>query len=180
MITDRDFKVKKWDPKFLLHSLKHAIVHYLGATLTQLTHKGVPFSNVKTVKKKIGYPGSVALGLADFQWASAGNMTAQNIDLGAIVPALARVLDVKIHTEQTHTGAVSLALTAGNASAGSQFVVTGASYTLNDVRAIAAATDFTEAPAAAASKVFIGGTPGANWSLMTAGRVAIYVTYIEI
>jgi hypothetical protein len=179
MIIYRDFKIKKWDPKILLQSGRYFLAS-IGVGATQLTLGGVPFSNIKTVKKTIGYPGSVALGTADFQWTSAANTTAQNIDLGSIVPAFARVLDVKLVTEATHTGAVSLAITAGSASAGSEFVATGANYTLNDVRACAHAAALNNAPAAAASKVWIGGTPGANWSLMTAGRLAIYVTYIEI
>jgi hypothetical protein len=179
MIIYKDFKVKKWDPKILLHSGRNFLAT-IGVGATQLTLGDVAFSNIKTVKKTIGYPGSVVLGLADFQWTGDANTTAQNKDLGSIIPALARILDVKIITEATHTGGVSLAITAGNVSAGSQFVATGANYTKDAVRAIAHGDGLGVAPVIAASKVWIGGTPGANWSLMTAGILAVYVTYIEI
>ena len=171
-------KIKMWDPKVLFRSIRKSADLWFGAgtSPTQLELNGVPCTSVKTVKKTIGHPGCIE---SDFTWTSAANTTAQNKDLGSIVPAFARVLDVKLVTEETHTGAVSLAVTAGNASAGSEFVATGASYTLNDVRACLHAIALNVAPVAAASKVWIGGTPGANWSLMTAGRLAVYVTYIE-
>lgn len=190
-IWDRDLQIKKWDPRILLHSGRWGLLGWLGVGKTQLTLGTTPstsaldtgvaaFSNLKTKKIKIGFPGSVALGLADFQWTSAANMTAQNIDLGAIIPGKASPLIVKLHTEQTHTGAVSLAITAGNASGGAQFVASGANYTADDLRQTAHADIGGVAPVAAASKVWIGGTPGANWSLMTAGILSVYVTYLEI
>jgi hypothetical protein len=190
-IVDRDYQIKKWDPRILLHSGRWGLLGWIGVGKTQLTLGTVPntsaldtgiaaFSNLKTKKIKVGYPGSVAAGLADFQWTSATNQTAQNIDLGSIIPGKASVMMVKIHTEATHTGAVSLALLAGNVSAGNQFLATGANFTADDIRQTAQATIFNVAPVAAASKVWLNGTPGANWSLMTAGIVAVYVTYLEI
>jgi hypothetical protein len=190
-INDRDYQIKKWDPRILLHSGRWSLLAWIGVSKTQLTLGTTPnasrlgttvatFSNLKTRKILIGYPGSVALGLADFQWTSVANTTAQNLDLGAIVPGKASVLIVKLHTEATHTGGVSLAITAGNASAGSQFVATGANYTADAIRQTAHADIGLVAPVAAASNVWVGGTPGANWSLMTAGILAVYVTYLEI
>jgi len=190
MIDDKDYQIKKWDPRILLHSGRWGL-NWIGVGKTQLTLGTTPhvskngtiiasFSNLKTKKILIGFPGSVALGLADFQWTSVANTTAQNLDLGSIVPAKASPLIVKLHTEATHTGAVSLAITAGNASAGSQFVATGANFTADDIRQTAHADIGAVAPTAAATKVWIGGTPGANWSLMTNGILAVYVTYLEI
>lgn len=191
MIVDRDFQIRKFDPRILLYSIRWGLLAWIGVGKTQLTMETTPivsqngtliaaFSNLKTKKILIGYPGSVALGLADFQWTSAANTTAQNLDLGAIIPALASPLIVKLHTEATHTGGVSLAITAGNASTGSQFVATGANMTAGAIRQTAHADIGGVAPVVAASNVFIGGTPGANWSLMTAGILAVYVTYLEV
>jgi hypothetical protein len=179
MITDRDFKVKKWDPKLLLQSLKFAVLHYLGASATQITHNGVACTNLKTAVKTIGVYGKAG---CDFNFTNPANMTAQNIDLGSIVPAHARVLEVKVICNETPTGLVSMALTAGNVSAGAQFMASIQCYTLNTVVATLLALLWTVIPTNAASKVWIGATPGANWSLDTTnvGKWTVYVTYLEI
>ena len=98
MQVSMDLKIKKWDPKILFRSLRHGFSAWLGVTessSTQLTLNDVPFSNVKTVKKTIGAPGVAD---CDFNFASADNITEQVIDLGAIIPAFARILDAKTVT----------------------------------------------------------------------------------
>jgi hypothetical protein len=72
------------------------VEHTIGVDATQLTHQGVEFSNLKTVKKTIG---GVGVAGCDFNFASAANANEQVIDLGAIIPAFARVLDVKTRTK---------------------------------------------------------------------------------
>lgn len=153
--------------------------HTIGMDLTQLTHQGIPFSNVKTVKKSIG---GVGVAGCDFNFATAANTTEQVIDLGAIVPANARVLDVKTVTEVAFAGTnlSALVMETGNSSSGAQFI---ASATIMAKDAITAAnlTTMNVAPAAAASKVYCAATPtGANWAAVLAGKVSVYVTYIEV
>jgi hypothetical protein len=177
MQIGQNIKLKRWDPQILFRSLKHSVTAILGVGATQLEHNGVPFSNVKTVKKTIGAPGITG---CDFNFTSAANVTAQNIDLGSIVPANARVLEVRIRNVATFTGLTSLAITAGNASAGAQFLASVQCYTLNTIVGTLLALLWTVVPTNAASKVWIGATPGANWSLATAGKLEVNVIYIEI
>jgi len=72
------------------------VEHTIGVDATQFTHQGVEFSNLKTVKKTIG---GVGVAGCDFNFATAANANEQVIDLGAIIPAFARVLDVKTRTK---------------------------------------------------------------------------------
>lgn len=171
-----DVKVKKFSPKILLNSLKDNFRAWIGVSGTQLTLNDIAFSTVKTVKKTIG---GVGVAGCDFNFATAANQSEQVIDLGAIIPANARVLDVRTITNAVFTGAVSLVADLGNASGGAQFVGSATIYAANAINAMAAATDMAVAPVAAASKVFLNATPGANWSLVTAGKVTVLVTYIE-
>ena len=90
-----DLKIKKHDPRILFRSLRHSFSAWLGVGASQLELNGVPFSNVKTVKKTIGAPGVAD---CDFNFASDDNVTEQVIDLGSIIPAFARVLDAKTVT----------------------------------------------------------------------------------
>jgi len=183
-IWDRDLEVVKWTPKFILRSLKFAVRHYVGASATQLTHYPQggterQFSNVKCVKKTIGVYGKAG---CDFNFTNPVNTTAQNIDLGSIVPAFARVLETRVVCDESPTGLVSMALTAGNASAGAQFMASVQCFTLSTVVATLVALLWTVAPTNAASKVWIGATPGANWSLDTTnvGKWSVYTYFTEI
>jgi len=136
----------------------------------------VMFSNLKCVKKTIG-----AYGVAgcDFNFTNPANTTAQNIDLGSIIPADARVLEVRVKNKATFTGGTTLAITAGNASAGAQFMASVQCYTLDVIVWTLLALLWAVAPANAATKVWIGATPGANWSGITAGKLEVNVFYLE-
>jgi hypothetical protein len=249
-----DIKIKRWDPKILFRSLRHSFSAWLGVSATQLTLNDVDFSNVKTVKKTIG---GVSVAGCDFNFATADNVTEQPIDLGAIVPAFARVLDVKTVTEvafahavtgtahravtsnvatigtatahglatgnsvviagmtdATYNGtksitrvdnthftyalthadeteiadlagtvtfsALTLAAETGNATSGNQFIASATIKALNAITAAAAGAPLAIAPSAAATKVWVSATPDGKWDHITTGRVAIYVTYVEI
>lgn len=91
------FKIKHFDPKVIFRSIRNGVDQNFGQGIstTQLEHGGVPCTNVKTVKKTIGGVGVTG---CDFNFSTAANVTEQVIDLGAIIPALARVLDVKTFT----------------------------------------------------------------------------------
>lgn len=178
-IWDRDLQLNKWDPRILFRSGRYSFIGWLGVMYNALTLNGVPFTNIRTVKKTIGVYGKAG---CDFNFTAPANVTAQNIDLGSIIPAYARVLEVKVVSEETPTGLVSLALTAGNASAGAQFMASVQCFTATVVAATLLALLWTVLPTAAASKIWIGATPGANWSLDTTsvGKWSVYVTYIDV
>jgi len=105
MITDRNIKIKKWLPELILHSTNPAN-HIANVSVgpTQLIHEGIAFSNLKTAKVLIG---AVGVEDCDFNFATANNVTEQPIDLGAIVPAFARVIDVKTVTEAAFAAAAT-------------------------------------------------------------------------
>jgi hypothetical protein len=172
-------KMKMWDPKVLFRSLRNAVSFWFGAgeSTTQLELNGVPCTNVKTVKLTIG---GVGVAGCDFNFATAANTNEQVIDLGAIVPAFARVLDVKTVTEAVFTGATTLVAETGNTSSGNQYIGSATIYAANAITAAAAGAPLAIAPSASAVHVYVAATPGANWSGVTAGKVAVYVTYIEI
>lgn len=90
-----DFKIKKYNPRILLNSLKDSFLAWIGVSGSQITLNDVVFSNIKTIKKTIG---GVGVAGCDFNFATAANVTEQVIDLGSIIPALARILDIKTHT----------------------------------------------------------------------------------
>lgn len=131
------------------------------------------------IKKTIGVTGETGV---DFNFSNAANHTAENIDLGAIVPAKSQVLRVHVVCTETCAnsgGAVDITFRAGNASAGEQFFASASCDDANEVLQIDnAATTIPVMNWASATNVFIGGDPDQNWSTMTAGRWDIYVTYI--
>ena len=139
----------------------------------------INMAKIYTVTKTIG-----AIGVAgcDFNFATAANTTQQVIDLGSIVPARARVIDVIMQTDVTWAGTSITAFTceAGNASSGNQFFADTDIITAGLIAQTAVGAGFTlVAVNAAATKVYIGGAPtGGNWSALLAGKATVYVTYI--
>jgi hypothetical protein len=132
---------------------------------------------LKTVKKTVG---GVGVAGCDFNFVTAANTTEQPIDLGAIVPAKARVLDIMTFTNSVFTGATTLVATVGNVTGGNQFITSTTIYAASAITAMAVASWPMVVPNAAATHVWINGTPGANWSNVTAGKVTVYVTYIDV
>jgi len=135
------------------------------------------YKSVRTVKKTIG---GVDVEGCDFNFVTAEDKAEQVIDLGAIIPARARVIDLYLITEDTFTGATTLVAEVGNASSGAQFIASNTIYAANAVLAQATGAAFTVAPAVSASNVYVSATPGANWSNVTAGKVTVYVTFIDV
>lgn len=114
-----DLLIKKYLPKITLWSTKHNFLGRLGVSASQLELNGVAISSVRTVKKTIG---GVGVASCDFNFVTADNVTEQPINLGAIVPAFARVLDVKTVTEvafaHAATGTAHRAVTTNVATIG--------------------------------------------------------------
>ena len=131
---------------------------------------------VCTIKKTIGGVGVIG---CDFNFASANNTTAQNIDLGAIIPAYARVIDVVTITNSTFTGATSLAATVGSSSGGNQYITSSTIYAATAIASSASGAALAVAPSASATHAWLGATPGSNWSNVTAGKVSVYFSYID-
>jgi hypothetical protein len=76
--------------------LKYAILAILGVGKTQVTHNGVPCSNVRTVKYTIGAVGVTG---CDKNFVTANDAAEQVITLAGALPAFARLLDIKTRTK---------------------------------------------------------------------------------
>lgn len=135
---------------------------------------------VKTVKFTIGHPASTT---ADFVFADDANTTEQVVDLGAIIPAKARVIDIFSFTDSAWTfsgGATTLVAETGSSSSGNQYIASATIYAANAITSIAAGAQYIAAPSASAGHVYVAATPGANWSTITAGQTSYYISYIDV
>ena len=132
-------------------------------------------NTIFTIKKTFGWSGASGM---DFLLPSAANTTAYNMDLGSIIPANARIIDGKIICTEEGTGAVTLVAGLGNVSAGTQVSASATIYALNAITGNMACINTPIACNSSASKIWVTDiTPGANWSLMTAGTWEVFVTY---
>jgi hypothetical protein len=151
-----------------------------GATLFQIDSSGVFYNGAKlaqimTVEKTIG---GVGVAGCDFNFTTAANQTPQPIDLGAIIPAKARIVNVQTFTNSVFTGAVSLAAITGVTTGDNSLITTASIYAASAITASAVGGAPYIVPSASTTHVWLTGTPGANWSLATAGKVTVSVSYI--
>jgi hypothetical protein len=138
----------------------------------------IPFNPaLKTVKKTIGGVGVTG---CDFNFATAANTNEQVIDLGAIVPAKARVIDVFTFTDAVFTGATTLVAETGSSSSGNQYIASATIYATSAFTSMPHTASLNIVPVVAAGNVFVAATPGANWSNVTAGKVSVYVTFVDV
>lgn len=147
--------------------------------MTKQVNEGFASRAITTVKKTIG---AVGVADCDFNFATAAGHAAQNIDLGAIVPAKARVLDVVVFTKTAFATATSLTVAAGNASGGTQFFTGVDHIAANTITAPATGASYLTAPSASATHVWVSGDPdsGTTWAAITEGELEVYVSYIDI
>lgn len=156
-----------------------ALVANFNANFTELyAHKA------KTrIYTKVYTIGAVGVTGCDFNFTTAANTTAQPKDLGTIIPAFAQILSVMVKTDVLFAGTsiTNFGITIGTTTGGTEIAgsadlilkdainqpAVGAGYTL-----IAVSKD--------AKHIWIGGTPtGGNWSALTAGKLSVYVTYLD-
>lgn len=138
------------------------------------------FSAIKTIKKTIG---GVGVAGTDFNFVTAANTTEQPIDLGAIIPAKARVIDMFLYTDVAFSiaGATkTLVADIGTASGGAEFIASGTIYAADAILPIAAGAAHKTAPDSAAVNVWVNAIPGENWSTVLNGITTVYVTYIDV
>jgi hypothetical protein len=136
-------------------------------------------SLVSLITKTIGHPGDTNV---DFTWISQANTTQQNLDLGGIVPAGARVIAVEIRcTEEANVSDMSMG--AGNVSGGAQFITLSTS--IDQVDESLGISDGTLLPAIKLDfvnhmHIWISGAPSfTNWSAMNQGKWIVYITCLK-
>lgn len=139
-------------------------------------------ANHRLVTKKYTI-GAVGVAGCDFNFATAANTTAQPIDLGAIIPSTARILDVVAKTTTLFAGTsiTAFGVTIGTTTGGTELAGSADLILANALNQIAVGANFTWiAITHAAKHIWIGGAPtGGNWSALTAGKLTVYVTYLD-
>lgn len=147
-------------------------------TIFQALDKLDTYKTVQTVKKTIGAPG---LGSMDFNFTSVANQTEQVINLGAIVPAKARILDAMTYTDAVFTNAVSLVAETGTTSSGNQLIGSATIMAAGAITASANGGTFIATPSGSATNIYVSATPGANWDVVgAAGSISVYITFINL
>ncbi len=131
----------------------------------------------KCVIKTIGIAGS---GL-QFNFASVANVTEQNLDIGALIPARAKVTAVYLECDETVTDGApqSMGIDVGITSGTDALLSTANTDSDGDTNTTAAAGSPVLAATVAARNVFINATPGVNWSTLTGGEWSIIVEYSD-
>lgn len=145
-------------------------------TVFQMIDQLDAYKSVQTIKKTIGGIGVTA----DFNFATAEDQVEQVIDLGEIIPAKAKIFNALVFTDDEFTGAVSLSCTLGNSSSGDELVAATDLIAANAIGEQATGGLTPLATSASAQNIYLSATPGANWSNVTAGKLSVYVTFINV
>ncbi len=127
------------------------------------------FHVIKLIIGRVGVPG------CDFNFAAAADHLVQNLDLGSIIPAKAKVKDIQVICIESVVGVTDFAVNVGNVSGGSQFI---GSVSCNVINEVVGSTATTVINWVAATNIWLGGDPTDNtWNLMTAGKWEVCITY---
>lgn len=115
----------------------------------------------------------------DFQFDDdAANSTAQNVDMGAILPAFAEIVSVQVRCFET-VSAGTFQVTLGTASAGAELLAQATLDAANEIDGTATGVSPKLEAANAAKNVWIQGDPSGDWTAVGDGRWAVFVTYID-
>lgn len=136
------------------------------------------YQAVKTVSKTIG---NRTVTGCDFNFVTGANADEQIIDLGAIIPAHARILDVEVVTTAAFTNLGALSTDVGTTSGGDELIAAANNTALNAILQPAVGAGFTlVAISGSAGHIYVNVTPTNNWSSATpVGKMKVYVTYID-
>lgn len=158
-----------------LSGTPHVVIK--GSSVFQAIDKLDTYKSVQTIKKTIG---GVGVAGCDFNFITANDTDQQVIDIGALLPAKSRLVDIFTFTDNVFTGATTLLAEIGTTTASDELIASASIYAANAIIAAANAGAFISTPSATATSIYVGATPGANWSGVTAGKISIYVTYINV
>ena len=168
------------DTGLYVHSDVQALsLNNCWATGAFIVKSGFNVTDYITTKKiTIGHPGATN---TDFAWTSVANSDQQNLPLGAIIPAKARVRAVVIVCTEV-CDADDMFMGAGITSGGDEFIAIGTTSIdqVNEVRSITTDGAVEAIPIlwATTRSIYISGNPGtSNWNAFTTGEWTVYITY---
>lgn len=134
--------------------------------------------SVRTVKVRVG---NVGVGSCDFNFASAADHAEQSIDLGAILPAKCRILDVMVYTDAAFTNLGALSTDVGLTTGAGDLIGAGNNTAIDAILATANAGAFIATPNKDAQHVWLNVDPANNWdSANPVGRMSVYITFIDL
>lgn len=136
-------------------------------------------SCLKTVKKTIGNVGVVG---CDFNFVSANNTTEQCIDLGTIIPAKARLVDIFVFTDAAFTNLGALTSDVGFTTGSGALIAAANNTALNAILQPAVGAAFTwVAIIATAQHIWVNVAPTEKWNAATpVGKMSAYITYVDV
>jgi hypothetical protein len=134
---------------------------------------------LRVVKKTIGNVGVTG---CDFNFVTAANHTEQCIDLGEIIPAKARLVDIFVHTDAAFTNLGALVTDVGFTTGSGALIVAADITALAAILQPAVGAAFTwVAIIATAQHIWINADPANNWNSATpVGKMSVYVTYVDV
>ena len=134
-------------------------------------------SIIRTVAVTIGHPGAST----DYTFDADDNHTAQNEDLGVIIPPYARILDVTVICTEIVAPNSNCLATLGLTSGSNDFIAEADSDTADaTIGAAAGGGSFVAVSSSAQHAWFKGDPDDSTWLLMTAGEWLVTVTYLDI
>jgi len=136
------------------------------------------YKTVRTVKYRVG---NVGVASCDFNFSSAANANEQSIDLGAILPAKCRLLDVMVYTDAAFTNLGALTTDVGLTTGTDGLIVAADNTAIDAIMATSDAGAFVATPNKAAQNIWLNVKPTNNWdSANPVGRMSVYVTFIDV
>lgn len=136
------------------------------------------YKSLRTVRYRVG---NVGVASSEFNFASAANANEQSIDLGSILPAKCRLMDVMVYTDAAFTNLGALTTDVGLTTGTDGLIVAANNTALDAIMATANAGAFIATPNAAAQNVWLNVKPTNNWdSANPVGRMSVYVSFIDL
>jgi len=136
------------------------------------------YKSVRTVKVRVG---NVGVASSEYNFVSAADANEQPIDLGEILPAKGRLMDVMVFTDAAFTNLGALTTDVGLTSGAGDLIGAANNTALNAIMATANAGAFISTPSASAQHVWLNVKPTNNWdSASPVGRMSVYVTFIDL
>ncbi len=130
----------------------------------------------KTVKFTIG---GVGVEDCDFNFLTAEDQVEQYIEVFTL-PSLGRISQAFIITTEAFDNLVSLSVVMGTSNGDDDIIEAIDMIANNTIMSTSPNITGIPAPTVGERLLIVAATPGANWSLNSAGKLTVYISYIDI
>jgi hypothetical protein len=136
------------------------------------------YKTVRTVKYKVGNFGVAS---SDANFAANADANEQSMDLGELLPAKCRLVDVMVYTDAAFTNLGALTTDVGLTTGAGDLIGAANNTAIDSVMATANAGAFIATPSKDTQHVWLNVKPTNNWdSADPVGRMSVYVTFINL